>query len=96
MRSFYKSLREYNYDSSSPPADDIITYKENKFGLRPILGLTVFLTNSISLSTETYLNLLFYKTTYERDNSDGLTTETSKGIDTGLGPLGIVSVNFHF
>ena len=96
MRSFYKSLREYNYDSSSPPADDIITYKENKFELRPILGLTVFLSKSISLSTETYLNLLFYKTTYERDNSDGLTTETSKGIDTGLGPLGIVSVNFHF
>lgn len=96
VTSFSKSVYEQTYVASDPPSTDIRTYKENKIGLRPILGLTVFLTNSISLSTETYLNLLFYKTTYERDYSGDLTTETGKGLDMGLGPLGIVSVNFHF
>ena len=96
VTSFYKSVSEHTYVDPATPSTEIRTYKNSKVGLRPILGLTVFLTNSISLSTETYLNLLVYKTTHEWDNSDDLSTDTSKGIDTGLGPLGIVSVNFHF
>ena len=67
-----------------------------QLGFRPVLGLTVFINKSISLSTETYLDFHFYKSTEERIRSTGTTTSTDKGMSMGLGSLGIVSVNFHF
>jgi hypothetical protein len=39
---------------------------------------------------------MYYKTITEQDTQGDVLTETSKGMDVGLGPLGIVSVNFHF
>ena len=44
--------------------------------------------------TETYLNVMYYKSVYEQENPDA--TTTTKGMDVGSGPLGIVSLNFHF
>ncbi len=70
--------------------------KGYQLGFRPVLGLTVFINKSISLSTETYLDFHFYKKTEERIGSTGTTTNTSNGLSMGLGPLGIVSVNFYF
>jgi hypothetical protein len=96
VTSFYKSKNKQIYLFVDPNEVYINTRKINQAGLRPILGLTVFLSKSISLSTETYLNVMYYKTITEQDTQGDVLTETSKGMDVGLGPLGIVSVNFHF
>ena len=94
VSSFINSTSEYIAENPISNRTD----KSNGFqiGLRPILGLTVFINKSISLATETYLDLSFYKSTEERIRSNGTTTSTEKGMNMGLGPLGIVSVNFHF
>jgi hypothetical protein len=65
-------------------------------GLRPLLGLTVYLNPSISISTETYLDISFGKSTTERLSTGNTTTEQTTGLYVGLGPLGMISVNFHF
>lgn len=71
-------------------------YKTFAGGIRPLLGITVYLSKSISIATETYINIGFSKTTEERTQNDNTNTYESQGMNVGLGPLGIVSVNFHF
>ncbi|MDF1576669.1 MAG: hypothetical protein P1P86_15900 [Bacteroidales bacterium] len=95
VTSFYKVVNEVTYPVIDPYETNIQTIKSNEYGLRPILGLTVFLSKSVSLSTETCLNLLFSKSIHEDDDSNPHTT-TTKGLNIGLSPLGIVSINFHF
>ena len=86
--------------SADIPEDQAIdrfdSYKTFSGGLRPFLGLTVYLTKSISIATETYMDISFYKTTQERIRGEETTSYESQGMNVGLGPLGIVSVNFHF
>ena len=94
VSSFINSTSEYI--AEDPISNRTDKSKGFQIGLRPILGLTVFINKSISFATETYLDLRFYKSTEERTRSSGTTTSTDKGMSMGLGPLGIVSVNFHF
>jgi hypothetical protein len=95
VTSFYKTVYEETFPSIDPYETRTQTMKTNQYGLRPILGLTVFLSKSVSLSTETYLNVMYSKSIVEQDNSNPYTS-TTKAMNVGLGPLGIVSVNFHF
>ena len=94
VSSFGSSTYENIYE------DPTISYTNHRksisAGLRPILGLTVYLNKSISISTETYMDISFSKSTTERNSNDNTTIEESSGMNVGLGPLGIVSVNFHF
>lgn len=76
--------------------DWTINYGTMALGIRPILGITFYLNKSISISTETYMNIAFFKTTEERTDYGDTSTYVTKGTNVGLGPLGIVSVNFHF
>jgi hypothetical protein len=92
--TFRKSSYEDTYDD--PANDRYSNTKSYSAGIRPVLGLTVYLSKSISIATETYMDISFSKSTTERDYNGNTTTEVSRGINAGLGPLGIVSVNFHF
>jgi hypothetical protein len=94
VTSFFKAVYEESYPVIDPYESDTHTSKINEFGLRPILGLSVFPGKSVSLSTETYLDVLYSKSVFTQENPDA--TATTKGIHAGLGPLGIVSVNIHF
>ena len=94
VASFYKAVYEETFPVFDPNETETNTRKTNQVGIRPTLGLTVFLSKSVSLSTETYLNVMYYKSIFEQENPDA--TTTTKGINVGLGPLGIVSLNFHF
>jgi len=96
VTSFYKSVHEETFPVIDPYETTTYTRKINQVGLRPVLGLTVFLSKSVSLSTETYLKIMYYKTSDNQESPDGSSTSTSKGMDVGLGPLGIISLNLHF
>jgi len=92
--SISKSSFEDIYDD--PAGNRTSYYNTYQYGIRPILGITVYLSKSVSLSTETYMNISFSKTTEERTSYDNTNTYESKGMNVGLGPLGIVSINLHF
>jgi len=94
VSSFIKSTSELIADNPNLNRTD--KSKGYILGVRPIIGLTVFLNRSFSISTETYLDIHYYKDTEERIRSSGTTTSIDKGMNMGLGPLGIVSINFHF
>lgn len=95
VTSFYKAVNEQTFPVIDPYETEIYTIRSNEYGLSPVLGLNVFLSKSVSLSTETHLNVLFSKSVIEDDDSSPNTT-TSRGMNVGLSPLGIVSINFHF
>jgi hypothetical protein len=68
--------------------------KTNSYGIRPMLGLRVFINKSISLSTESFVQLRYSKKSRE---SDGNSTNNYEEKTTSfqMGPLGVVSINFH-
>jgi len=71
--------------------------KETRVSIRPFLGLKVFITKSISISTETYLDIGYTIGTAEENyNAVNTTTSNVQGASVILGPLGVFSVNFHF
>jgi len=92
--SFSKGNSETIYED--PINDGRTELTSTVIGLRPLLGLTVYLNPTISISTETYMNISFSKSNTERSYNGNTTLEESTGMNVGLGPLGMVSVNFHF
>ena len=94
VSSIIRSKSEFITNTPNSNRTDIT--RNYQLGFRPILGLTVFINKSISISTETYLDFHYYHSTEERTRITGITTNTSSGMNMGLGPLGIVSINFHF
>jgi hypothetical protein len=95
VTDFFKSTLEDTNESI-----DYYRFQERiatKYSIRPFLGLKVFVTKSISLSTETYLDIGYSKETFEENyNTPTNTTRTEKGASVVLGPLGVFSINFHF
>jgi hypothetical protein len=79
-----------------PSSNRTSFYDTYAIGIRPTIGITVYLSKSISISTETYVNISFNKTVEERTYNDNTNTYETKGMNVGLGPLGIVSINLHF
>ena len=94
VTSFINNKSEITSDTPNMGRTDIS--KGYEIGLNPILGLTVFINKTVSISTETYLDFSYYSSTEEQIRSTGSATNTSKGLSMGIGPLGIISVNFHF
>ena len=92
--SISKSSSEDLYDD--PLNNRTSYYNTYQYGIRPILGITVYLSKSVSVSTETYMNISFINRTEERTSYGDTNTYEIKGMNVGLGPLGIVSVNLHF
>jgi hypothetical protein len=92
--SFSKYTYENIYDD--PANNRSIETKSYAAGLRPVLGLTFYINKTISISTETYMDISYSKTTDEELYNENISTEVSHGMRVELGPLGIVSVNFHF
>lgn len=95
VTDFFKSTLEDTNESI-----DYYRFQERiatKYSIRPFLGLKVFVTKSISLSTETYLDIGYTTETFESNNNDPTNTiRNEKGASVVLGPLGVFSINFHF
>jgi hypothetical protein len=73
-----------------------IKYNSSSIGIRPLLGLTVYIHPSISFATEVFMDIRYEKTVREDFRTESESVQTDKGLLTELGPLGIVSINFHF
>ncbi|MBR9997595.1 MAG: hypothetical protein KFF73_01430 [Cyclobacteriaceae bacterium] len=69
-------------------------YKTNSYGIRPMLGLPVFINKNISLSTESFVQLRYSKKSQENDG-DNTNNFEEKNTSFEMGPLGVVSINFH-
>lgn len=94
VTSFHKStLEEVHEDETYYRFQQTI---DNKVSIRPFLGLKVFITKSISISTETYLDIGYTKGTFESNTLTSNSMRTEKGASVVLGPLGVFSLNFHF
>lgn len=95
MAKFFNRTMEEVGDNPDYNSYDEIN--NQSYSLRPFLGLKVFISKSISLSTETFLDIAYsYRTVNEIYNSSSNSTYTEKGSSVRLGPLGVFSVNFHF
>jgi len=92
------TFSNYTYESiyDDPTNNRSTVSKGYSAGLRPVLGMTFYINKSISVSTETYMNISFSKSTREELFNENTSTDVSQAMNVGLGPLGIVSVNFHF
>jgi hypothetical protein len=91
---FNRTIEEMRDDPDYYNFEEI---KHQRYSLRPFLGLKVFITKSISLSTETFLDIAYsYQSFKENNNLGSNTTRTEKGSSIMLGPLGVFSVNIHF
>ena len=66
------------------------------FGVNPFIGLKVFINSTISVSTETFFFVTY--SIYESVYTSSQETRTTSGnaFRTGLSPLGVFSINFHF
>lgn len=90
-------IRFSSEDITEDPVDSRSNTSRTFFyGVRPFLGLTLFINSSISFATETYLDLSLYNSHDERTYGNETTIEKQSGMNMGLGPIGILSVNFHF
>ena len=69
---------------------------EYSYGIRPLLGLNVFLFENVSIGTEIQYTLKYYTGT-EKSTYTGSQDSKSKfdGIKTYFGPLGFLSINIH-
>jgi hypothetical protein len=72
------------------------TNTSKSIAIRPLLGVSFFIHPSISIATEANMNIIWSKSESERDSNGSLRSSTSSNMSTSLGPLGTVSVNFHF
>lgn len=79
--------------------EDYNTFQQtnkNKISIRPFLGLKVYITEYISISTETYLDIGYSIETFENNSLNNNYTRNAKAASVALGPLGVFSINFHF
>ncbi len=92
------SFGSSNYENlyNDPAENYTRNSKSLSAGIRPLLGLTVYLNPSISISTETYMDIAFNRSSTEWSHGGSPSMEESRGMNVGLGPLGIIAVNFHF
>ncbi len=92
------TFSNYSYESiyDDPTNNRSSETKGYSLGLRPVLGLTFYINKTVSISTETYMDIFYNKSSTEELYNENTSTEVSQGMNVGLGPLGIVSVNFHF
>lgn len=94
VTEFFKSTMEDTNQSI-----DYYWYQERrstKYSIRPFLGLKVFVTPSISISTETFLDIGYTTETFEENYNSSTYKQKENRTSMALGPLGVFSINFHF
>lgn len=93
----FKQDKIYERDEDN----ELIRYKfttSYKISIRPLIGLKVFLTKSLSITTETFLELGYkvYESVDHRYNVNDSSSKSGRGPELAVGPLGIFSINYHF
>lgn len=68
-------------------------YKNFKYGIEPLIGYKIYITEQISLSTELKINFIYYYA-YKPSSFNTENVITNKQIY--LGSIGMVLLNYHF
>jgi hypothetical protein len=92
--SFWRNDNDYNNGDPNNPHTHKIIY--NKYSVRPFFGLTFFIHESVSLSTETYLDIGYYTRIDEHTDAGEVSSRKSHGTSVYFGPLGVLSFTYHF
>ena len=82
----YENDENYNFEQTSGYS----------VGIRPLLGLKVYLSKMVSITAETYLYINYTESTTVDTYGNNSNTYTTSGMRVGLAPLGVFSVNLHF
>lgn len=94
MYSFRRNDSDYNNGDPGNPQTHKINY--NKYSVRPCLGLTFFIHESVSISTETYLDIGYFTRIDEHNDAGEISTKNTQGATIHFGPLGVLSFTYHF
>lgn len=84
---------EYDIDSEGV---DLAIDRNQKIALRPLLGLQVFIFESISISVESFFDIAYLTAAENSPGSDDPWVNTMTAVSANLVPLGLLSVNYHF
>jgi len=95
---------QYNQLTSTSISIEKEKFDMNEYGGGIFLGLRFYISEMISLSTETRIDTYSYniKGVYESSSVQGSTSQSSKqesktsGINSKITPLGVISLNVHF
>ena len=92
---YYKST--YRVENLIDPVDLYTNNSESiRLSINPIIGLKVFINSSISVSTETFFYVSYTMNKSKTINGTEVTNSKDTALNTGLSPLGVFSINFHF
>lgn len=100
FRLHYGADLGYSFNSyrtkSLDGGDEFNILIDNSHGvnLSPLIGISVFLSPSFSLTMESCVNVRYFILQNGVDEENP--TLTGKGIYVGLKPLGLLSLNYHF
>lgn len=90
----------WTISESEKEGTNVTNYKDESkimlYGFSPLIGLTVFITNTISISTETSLDFFVSNTenNYKSGTYEYINNTKTFGVD--LSPLGVITINLHF
>jgi hypothetical protein len=70
--------------------------RDQRIALRPLLGLSVFIFESLSISMESFIDLSYLTSGEKSPESEDPWTNTLKGVSANLVPIGLITVNYHF
>lgn len=92
--SFWRNDRDYNNGNPNNPQTHKINF--NKYSVRPFFGLTFFIHESVSISTETFLDIGYYTRVDEHNDAGEVSSGKRHGTSVYFGPLGVLSFTYHF
>jgi len=70
--------------------------RDQRIALRPLLGLSIFVFESLSISLESFIDLSYLTSGERFPESDDPWVNTMKGVSANLVPIGLLTVNYHF
>lgn len=91
----YGRYKEKEYQDGSEDVDLNIERIHGVY-IRPLLGLSVFVFKSLSISLESFFDIGYRAIDENYPEGDDAWINTKNGFSANLVPLGLLSVNYHF
>jgi hypothetical protein len=88
---YYSIKKEYKYETG-------FSFNHNRrkgYGIAPLLGVKLYITPAVSISTETNFRVNNYEKKETSDSDNYKNTTNSKGFGVEFNPVGMISVNVH-
>ncbi|RLD63963.1 MAG: hypothetical protein DRJ01_02320 [Bacteroidetes bacterium] len=101
---YYPNVNDTVYSMITVLYTNSIEDKMNTYGINPFMGIKYFITPKLSISTETQLvfEVYYEKLTQKNANNhpsypyENTTTKNNDGFSSKFGPIGTLSISYHF